>query len=261
MAPRDLGQHLLTDDRVIARVIKAANLEPGDHVLDAGAGAGALTRPIADAVAPDGAVFAVDVDPVMVATLKHSQLPGVTVIAGDLLKWPLPASLTAVVANPPFNIAAPLIERLAAAGIPRAVYVVPRELADRLSAKPGTPHYGKLTVRVCLHAAVEDLGYVPRRAFNPPPGVTSGIIRLRARADAPVVDAAMLDAVLDAAWAAWDRKARHAFGSLAQSLRCDGAALSKLLADAGWAEQKTSSLDPDAFAAVAKHLTAGRRDA
>ncbi len=261
MPPPDLGQHLLCDDSVIARVVKAAGLKPGDQVLDAGAGTGALTRPIAAAVAPGGGVWAVDVDPLMVEELRRNPPPGVTVVSGNLLKWPLPAALTAVVANPPFKIAAPFIERVAAAGIRRAVFVVPRELADRLAAAPGSAHYGKLTVRVGLRATVEDLGFVPRRAFTPPPGVTSGIIRLRARSDLQEVDAEMLDAVLDAAWAAWDRKARHAFGSLAQTIRADGAALAGLLSEAGSADLKTCTLPPDAFATVARHLAAGRRDA
>ncbi len=255
----DLGQHLLCDPRVVDRVIEAAALKPGDHVLDAGAGDGALTRPIAAAVAPGGKVWAVDVDPTMVDALMQGPLPGVTVVESDLVEWPLPATLTAVVANPPFKIAAPIIERVAAAGVPRAVYVVPRELADRLSAKPGTKHYGKLSIRVGLRANVEDLGHVPRKAFMPPPGVTCGIIRVRARSDVPDYDAAMLGTVLDTAWAAWDRKARSAFGPLPRALRTDAGALTRFLVDAGWADEKVSTLPPDAFAAVAGHLAAGQK--
>ncbi len=256
--PAELGQHLLCDDEVIARVVEAAALQSGDQVLDAGAGQGALTRPIAAAVAPGGTVWAVDVDPVMVAALRAMSLPAVQVVEHDLLHWPLPAALDAVVANPPFKIAATVIERLAAARVPRAVYVVPRELADRLAAAPGSQHYGKLTIRVGLHATVEDLGYVPRRAFTPPPGVTCGIIRLRARTDALPCDAEMLAVVLDAAWGAWDRLARRAFGPLPRQFRTDSGALTRLLVDAGWADEKVNTLPPDAFAAVAQHLAAGR---
>lgn len=259
MSEADLGQHLLVDEGVINRVVRAAALKPGDHVLDAGAGTGALTRPIAAAVAPGGHTWAVDVDPAMVEALTQEALPDVSVVADDLLAWSLPETLTAVVANPPYKIAAPVIERVAAAGVQRAVFVVPRELADRLAAPPGSAHYGKLTVRVALRATVEDLGYLSRKAFDPQPAVTSGIIRLRAR-DGPEYEPEMLDAVLDAAWTAWDRKARHAFGALAQSLRCDGAALAGLLKESGWFDAKTSMLPPDAFGAVARLLTQGRRD-
>lgn len=255
----DLGQHLLTDDVVIARVVSAAALNPGDHVLDAGAGKGALTRPIAAAVAPGGTVWAVDVDPEMVAALKQATPPGVTIVEHDLLEWPLPATLTAVVANPPYKIAAPLIERVMEAGVERAVFVVPRELADRLAAEPGSEHYGKLTIRVGLHAKVEDLGYLSRRAFTPQPAVTSGLIRLRARSVVPEFDGAMLDAVIDAAWDSWERKTRHAFGELAHEFRCDGAALAALLVQTGWAELKVNTLPPKAFAKIARHLARGHR--
>jgi 16S rRNA (adenine1518-N6/adenine1519-N6)-dimethyltransferase len=251
----DLGQHLLTDPEIIARVIAAAKLLPGDRVLDAGAGKGALTRPIAAAVDP-GQVYAVDVDPAMVKRLLAKPPRSTTIVEADLLQWPLP-ELDAVVCNPPFKIAAPFIERVAS--VSRGVYVVPRELADRLAAKPGTKHYGKLTVRVGLQATVEDLGYVPRKAFTPPPGVTCGIIRLRAR-DTPQCDLEVLDAVLEAAGSAWDRKARNAFGPLAQMFRADGAALSNLLKENGWYEAKTSSLAPDVFGEVARHITAARKD-
>ncbi|MGB1696849.1 MAG: ribosomal RNA small subunit methyltransferase A [Thermoplasmatota archaeon] len=255
MPNEDLGQHLLTDADVISRVVNAAKLLPGDTVLDGGAGAGALTRPIAAAVAP-GKVYAVDVDPRMVKRLNQKPIRGTTVVEADLLEWPLP-ELDAVVANPPFKIAAPFIERVA--HVPRGVYVLPRELADRLAAKPGTKNYGKLTIRVALQADVDDLGYVPRKAFTPPPGVTCGIIRLRAR-EPIAADSLMLDAVLDAAWAAWERKARHAFAPLAPLFRADGAALASFLKEHGWAEPKTHSLPPEAFAAVAQHLSAGRND-
>lgn len=254
MPNEDLGQHLLTDADVISRVVNAAKLLPGDTVLDAGAGAGALTRPIAAAVAP-GRVYAVDVDPGMVKRLHQKPIRGTTVVEADLLEWPLPA-LDAVVANPPFKIAAPFIERVAS--VPRGVYVLPRELADRLAAKPGTKHYGKLTIRVGLRADVDDLGYVPRKAFTPAPNVTCGIVRLRARSVVPY-DSVMLDAVLDAAWSAWDRKARHAFAPLAPMFRTDGAALAALLKEHGWAEAKTSTLPPDAFGTVASHLAANQK--
>lgn len=254
MPNEDLGQHLLTDDAVIARVMDAASLSPGESVLDAGAGKGALTAPIAAEVAT-GTVYAVDVDPTMLKILEKKGLPGVVVEEGDLLQWPLP-ELDAVVANPPFKIAAPFIERVA--HVKRGVFVVPRELADRLVAQPGTERYGKLTIRIALRASVDDFGFVSRRAFDPAPAVTCGIIRLRAK-EPVAYDEEVLDAVLDAAWKSWDRKSRHAFSPLAHHFRTDGAALASLLKETGWGEQKTSNLAPYVFGAVVQHLMAGRK--
>lgn len=232
----------------------AASLRPGERVLDAGAGAGALTRPIAEAVGAEGRVWAVEVDPAMLRSLRADLPPQVQVVEGDLLQFPLPRPLDAVVANPPFRIAAPLVERIVDARVPRAALVLPRELVERLAAAPGSPRYGKLSVRVGVFAEAEDLGALPPRVFDPPPGVECGIVRLRARRATPEVDVATLKRVLDVAWEAWDRKAKHAFAPLAPAFRADSAALMRLLREAAWAEPATGTLPPEAFAAVARHL-------
>lgn len=258
--PNDLGQHLLRDDAVIARIVAAARLKRGEIVLDAGAGHGALTRPIAEAVGEAGRVWAVEVDPNMLVALHRQIPPQVHVVEGDLLQVPIPDPLDAVVANPPFKIAAALVGRIVDARVPRSVLVLPQELVSRLVAKPGTERYGKLTVRVgVVMRADNDLGLLSKRAFNPPPGVECGLLRLRLRHDAPQVDADVLKRVLDLAWPAWDRKAKHAFAPLAPAFRADSAALMAFLKEKGWAEPPASSLPPDAFAAVANHLAENGR--
>lgn len=249
-----LGQHLLVDERAIARIVHAAALRSGDRVLDAGAGKGALTRPLAAAVGSHGRVHAVELDPGMLATLRAHVPPQVRVIEGDLMHVPLPEELDAVVANPPFRIAAPLVERIVAARVPRAVLVLPRELVDRILAAPGSERYGKLTVRVALLARADDIGYLTRHAFDPPPEIVCGIVRLRARRDAPDVDPDVLRQVLDVAWEGWAKKAKSALGPLSRTFHADGAALTRLLVEGGWAERPTSSLPPEAFAAVARYL-------
>lgn len=250
----DLGQHLLRDERAIMRVVDAAALEPGESVLDAGAGTGALTRPLAAAVGSTGIVHAVEVDPAMLAALRVDAPPQVRVVEGDLLDVDLPAPLDAVVANPPFKIAAPLIERIVEARVPRSVLVLPRELIDRLVAPPGSERYGKLTVRIGLLARADDLGYLSRHAFDPPPDVVSGILGLRVREEAPAFDADGLRRVLDVAWERWERKAKRALAPLPAAFRADSAAFMKLLKENGWAEPRACDLPPEAFAAVATHL-------
>lgn len=251
----DLGQHLLKDPQAIKRVLEAAKLQPGERVLDAGAGTGALTRPIAAAVGPTGTVLAVDVDPGMIDVLRRASLPPqVRIEEGDLLQVDLPEGLDAVVANPPFRIVAPFIERMLAARVPRAILVVPQELAERLVARPGSERYGKLTVRVGVAAAVANLGLVSRHAFRPPPGVDCSIIRVRLRSDAPPVDATVLRHVLDVAWEGWDRKAKRALSTLPTAYRADSAAFMELLKLSGWAEQPVGTLPPFAFATLSRHL-------
>lgn len=259
-APREhLGQHLLRDDEVIERVVSAARLRAGERVLDAGAGHGALTRPIAAAVGPRGVVYAIEIDQSMMEGLRRFQPPQVQVIEDDLLTVDLPGPLDAVVANPPFRVAAPFIERIVAARVPRAVLVLPFELADRLVARPGAERYGKLTVRVRALAHAEVLGAVSRRAFNPPPGVACAIVGLRARGDADDVDVGVVSQVVDVAWPSWQRLAKHALAPLPAQFRADSAAFQAMLKEAGWADEVTAKLPPAAFAEVARHLaTKGR---
>lgn len=253
--PRDLGQHILRDPDVIARIVADANLRAGETVLDAGAGKGALTRPLAEAVGPRGRVVAVELDPRMILRLQQKELPAqVDIVEGDLMEVALPERLDAVVANPPFAIAAPLIERIVAARVPRSVLVLPRELIERIAAAPGSERYGKLSVRVQLRARAEPLGWLPLRVFEPPPNVPCGVVRLTARRDARAVDMATLDAVLDAAWEAWERKAKHALAPLAPKLRADSAALMRLLKENDWAEPVVNTLPAEAFARIAEHL-------
>lgn len=252
----DLGQHLLQDAVAIARVIEAARLQPGETVLDAGAGAGALSGPAATAVGLEGRVYAVEIDPVMLTALREHAKPPLEVLEGNLVNMPFPPKIDAVVANPPFKIAAHFLERVAKKGIPRAVLVLPRELVDRLTATPGSERYGKLTIRMALLADVEDLGDISRYAFNPAPKVACGLLRMKTRTDVPPIKPSVLDDVLDAAHAAWKKKAKGAFETLVQAARIDSAQFTAMLREEGWADTRTSSLPPEAFAKVARYLLA-----
>ncbi len=250
-----LGQHLLRDAEVIAAVIAAAKLEPGEFVLDAGAGTGALTHPISEAVGPKGRVFAVEFDPRMIERLKTDLPENAQIIQADLLEVGLNRDIDAIVANPPFKILAPLIERIAASGIPRAVLVVPRELSNRLTAPAGTERYGSLTIRVGILADVAFVGPVARRAFRPSAGVDCAIISMRTRKGVVAPDPAVLKTVIKAATDAWDRKAKYAFALLSDSFRVDSAAFQKLLRDEGWADQVAATLPPRAFGVIARFMS------
>lgn len=256
MVQTDLGQHHLQDERAIMRIVEAAALQPGERVLDAGAGTGALTRPVAEAVGPEGRVYAVEIDSAALAALQADMPPQVQVLERDLLELPFPKPLDAVVANPPFKIAAPFLERVVAAGVGRSVLVLPRELIERLVSPPGSGRYGKLTVRVALRAEVQDLGMLSRYAFDPAPTVACGFVLMRARRDVVVVDAAVLDEVLDAALTRWDRKATQTTDMLARKHRLDSAGLTGVLKASGWADLRASALPPEAFTAIARHLDA-----
>ncbi len=174
-----LGQHFLFDPSILSRIADAAVARESDVVLEIGPGKGGLTRSLAARAAR---VVAIEADRRLAATLAE-ELAGtnVTVVAGDALKvsWP---RVDVVCGNIPYRITSPRIERAleapAAARRPRVVFLVQREVADRLAAAPGSKAWGALSAGVGLVAEVERLFRVPAGAFRPPPRVDSALVRL-----------------------------------------------------------------------------------
>lgn len=256
---RAWGSHYLDPQGpVVRKLVEAAGLKPGDTVLDAGAGLGAITGAACAAVAPTGNVLAVEQKPELAERLRENGWPGLRVVAGDVLKVNLPEGLTAVVANPPYRILPALIRRLLDHGFGRAVLVVPRELADRLTAPVKSEAYGKLTVTVGARAKVEPLFAVPRKAFDPPPAVPSAAILLRPKAvDATAgLDLEMLDTVVEAAWDGRKRTLRHALSPLAEELGLPPQDVSDAVAAVKGAERRFSDVSPWEYTVIARHLSA-----
>jgi 16S rRNA (adenine1518-N6/adenine1519-N6)-dimethyltransferase len=190
-----LGQNFLVDRNTLEKIVGAAELSPEDEVLEIGPGLGALTRALAERT---GRVAAVEVDAGLLPVLQETLdgLANVEVVHADFLDLDLPAFLSErfgdrrvkVVANIPYYITSPILERLLAVAsrIERILLLVQKEVAARLAARPGTPEYGSLTLFARYHAEVEIVGRVSRHVFLPPPGVDSAILRLRVR-DSPAV--------------------------------------------------------------------------
>ena len=179
-----LGQHFLSDPSILGRIADAAGLGPDDTVLEIGPGKGGLTLQLATRA---GRVIAIEADGRLAADLRArvsaagstTAPPGaVEVVHGDALRVPWPAA-TCVCGNIPYQITSPLIERALTPPRPRrVVFLVQREVADRLAAAAGTRAYGALSAGVQLVATVERLFGVPRGAFRPPPRVESAVIRI-----------------------------------------------------------------------------------
>ncbi len=171
-----LGQHFLVDDRVLQAIVTAAEIRPGDRVLEVGPGAGSLTRALALAGA---SVAAVELDRSLEPVLREvlGEL-AVTVVWGDALRIELPAA-DKVVANLPYNLTAPLMARLLSGGpYERLVLMLQKEVAERALAAPGTRAYGAFTLLVRYYARPELVTRVPAGAFLPPPQVDSAVLRL-----------------------------------------------------------------------------------
>jgi 16S rRNA (adenine1518-N6/adenine1519-N6)-dimethyltransferase len=247
-ARKRFGQHFL-EPAWVEKVVRAIDPKPDDRFLEIGPGGGALTRPLA---ARATSVVAYEIDRDLAAALRDSHVPNVTVVEGDFLGADAqsairnqsavrnPQSAIRVAGNLPYNVASPILFKLAelhAAGLPLvdATVMLQREVADRLAAEPGTAEYGVLSVLMQHVADVERLLKLPAGAFRPPPRVLSALVRLRFHApdppvDNPIVFAAVVQAVftrrrktLANALLAYRLRSRSAVGEILAAAQLDGA--------------------------------------
>lgn len=186
--PRRLGQHFLKQPRILERIAQIACPEPEDLVIEIGAGDGALTRHLLPRVQR---LIAVELDPRLAEALRARFLEDrrLEVLQADVLALDLGRWGPAVVAgNLPYYISSPILERLAGLGplLKRAALLLQQEVAQRVTAAPGSRRYGLLSVRMQLAATPEIMLRVPRSAFSPSPKVDSALVRLSPRA-APIL--------------------------------------------------------------------------
>ena len=185
--PRRLGQHFLFNPSILDRIAESACPSPEPLVIEIGAGPGGLTR----ALSPRAQrIIAIELDPNLAATL-HGQFPNVDIIQSDVLATDLAQWGLAVVAgNLPYYITSPIIEKTLSLGplLRRAVFLVQKEVAQRLAAQPGSRDYGYLTVATQFTCRVELLFTVKSAAFRPPPKVDSAVVRLTPHENPPPID-------------------------------------------------------------------------
>lgn len=208
---KSLGQNFLSDKKILEKIIKDAELERNDCVLEIGPGAGTLTRLMAARCA---SVTSVEIDraltPVLEATLNGCG--NVSVIYGDFLKLDIKALYNQrlcpgfkVVANIPYYITTPIIMRLLESGLPykSITVLVQREVALRMAALPGTPQYGALSCAVQYYTLPALKSRLSPGSFYPPPKVESQVITLEKREAPPVQveDAQLLFKVIKCAFA------------------------------------------------------------
>jgi 16S rRNA (adenine1518-N6/adenine1519-N6)-dimethyltransferase len=185
---RRLGQHFLADPRILARIADALEAGPNDTVLEIGPGPGGLTGALVERA---GRVIAVEKDRELVPPLRQ-RFPKIEVVEGDALDldWhSLVQPPFLVAGNIPYNITSPLLDKALFPPRPdRVVFLVQKEVADRVTATPGTPEYGALSIGVQVVARAERLFTVPAGAFHPRPKVDSAVLRLIPLAEPMVAD-------------------------------------------------------------------------
>ena len=182
---KSLGQHFLSDPRILARIADALSLSSDETVIEIGPGRGGLTEHL---LARAGRVIAIEIDRMLAATLRHRYTgeARLDVVEQDVLETNLgllAGGDFALVGNVPYYITTPILFHALRPPRPtRAVYLVQKEVAERLSGSPGTKAYGALTVNVSALASAETLFRVPAGAFSPPPSVDSAVVRITPRA-------------------------------------------------------------------------------
>ena len=186
---KSLGQHFLSDPRILGRIADALEISAGETVVEIGPGRGGLTEHLLSRAAR---VIAIEVDRMLAANLRerYAGESRLDVVENDVLETNLgllAGGDFALVGNVPYFITTPILFHALRPPRPtRAVYLVQKEVAERLSAAPGTKAYGALTVNVGALASAETLFRVPPGAFSPPPSVDSAVVRITPRGD-PVV--------------------------------------------------------------------------
>jgi 16S rRNA (adenine1518-N6/adenine1519-N6)-dimethyltransferase len=177
-AKRRLGQHFLADPRILARIADALQAGPGDTVLEIGPGPGGLTEAL---LARAEKVTAIEKDRDLIPQLRQ-RFPQLDLVQGDALDldWhALTRPPCLITGNIPYNITSPLLEKALLPPRPeRIVFLVQKEVADRVSAEPGTSEYGALSIGIQVTARPERLFTVPAGAFHPRPKVDSAVLRL-----------------------------------------------------------------------------------
>ncbi|NEP11536.1 MAG: 16S rRNA (adenine(1518)-N(6)/adenine(1519)-N(6))-dimethyltransferase RsmA [Symploca sp. SIO1A3] len=193
-ARKQFAQHWLHSEEVLSQIVTAANLQPSDRLLEIGPGTGILTQQLLPQVQ---SLVAVEIDRDLCKLLvrKLGKIDNFLLLKGDFLSLYLDELLVSfpnfqkpnkVVANIPYNITGPILEKLlgtisqpAVPAFDLIVLLVQKEVAQRLCAQPGSRTFGALSVRVQYLAACEFICDVPAKSFSPPPKVDSAVVRLR----------------------------------------------------------------------------------
>jgi 16S rRNA (adenine1518-N6/adenine1519-N6)-dimethyltransferase len=182
-SPRRLGQNFLADPNLLDAIVREAELDPADVVLEVGGGGGALTQRLAPEVA---SLHVIELDERLRPELEPlaREAGNVNLVWGDALRVDLGSLApppTKMIANLPYSIATPLLV-VSIAELPSIghwVVMVQREIADRLRAKPGSKEYGSPSVLIQLGCEVTLLRTVDPAVFVPRPRVGSALLGLR----------------------------------------------------------------------------------
>ncbi|SMC24249.1 dimethyladenosine transferase [Desulfacinum hydrothermale DSM 13146] len=255
-----LGQHFLAQPKTAEKIVEAAAVKPHDVVVEVGPGLGALT---AHLVGRCARLHLVELDRDLVAFLAQrlaSLGERVRLHAQDVLLFDWDHCVEeagrplVVVGNLPYNISSPLIFRLLEnrRRIDRGVFMVQREVGERLTAGPGTKDYGVLSVLLSLYASVESLFTVGPKQFYPPPKVDSLVVRFSFLDREPDVD---LEDVRRVVNAVFQKRRKTLANGLKGAVPMGGEALRRAILRAGLDPQdRPERIPPASFVDLVRAL-------
>jgi len=240
---RSLGQNFLVDEAALERIVAAAELKPGDSVLEIGPGLGTLTRRLAESVTSTGRVVAVELDDRLIPVLRFTltPYPNVEVVHGDILELD-PVELISgggmhvasysVVANLPYYITSAILRHLLGARIrpTRLVLTVQLEVAARLTAGPGK--MSLLAVSVQAYGRPRLITRIKAGAFYPPPKVDSAVVRVDLY-EQPLVPPEELEAFFEVVRAGFGERRKQLRNALSRGLQRDAQTVATALVQAG----------------------------
>ena len=212
---KQLGQHFLTDKRIAQRIVDTLSALPQDKVVEIGPGAGVLTGLLLQKYAT---LTAIEIDRESVAHLQHLfSDKALTILEEDFLKWDAGVEEYAYfIGNLPYNISSPIFFKFLEE-IPtmqEGVFMIQKEVADRICASEGNKIYGILSVLIGYYYEREYLFTVAPGVFFPPPKVKSAVIRLRRKPEEQKVSWQALKAVVKAGFSQRRKTLRNALGQL-----------------------------------------------
>ncbi|HET9836541.1 MAG TPA: 16S rRNA (adenine(1518)-N(6)/adenine(1519)-N(6))-dimethyltransferase RsmA [Rhodanobacteraceae bacterium] len=225
------GQHFLHERGIVERIVAAIAPQPGDRIVEIGPGEGALTLPLLDVA---HTLTAIELDAELIEPLRAAaQARGeLTIIHADVLDVDFTAlaggGKLRLAGNLPYYVSSPILFHCLkhARAISDMVFMLQKEVVDRMAAPPGSKTYGRLSVMLQLACKVEPLLRVPPGAFRPPPQVDSAVVRLVPLAtplDAQV-DHAQVEAIVRAAFGQRRKTLSNALSGLldADTIRAAG---------------------------------------
>lgn len=247
---RSLGQNFLRDANIARKIVAALDIQPGDGVLEIGPGPGALTG-IIQSYAPTRLVL-VEKDAHWARERMRAGEGRISVILSDALTldWERFSTPWKFIGNLPYNVASPLMWDVCsqARGLSRAVFMIQKEVGQRITAQPGSTAYGALSVWIQSFMRPKLEFIVPPQVFSPRPKVDSAVLSFVALGTAEPPDSTFSPAQLSRTLKACFQMRRKQLGTIARTLGTAGASASDRLKELGFDPRlRPENLTPQDF--------------